>query len=114
MTLAVTDFAGRTGSSSKTVIVVDTRGPVVTFKKVSGKMNRSVTISARLAHPSGLARTVAIRFGDGKRATVKIKNGKFIVKHRFKKAKTFTITVTVKDKLKRFSRTTLKIVIKRR
>ncbi len=114
MTLAVTDFAGRTGASSKTVTVVDTLGPVVTFKKVSGKVNRNVTISARLVDPSGLAKTAAIRFGDGKRATVTIKNGKFSVKHKFKKAKTFTITVTAKDKLKRSSKTTLKVVIKRK
>ena len=114
MTLAVTDFAGRTGASSKTVTVVDTLGPVVTFKKVSGKVNRNVTISAKLVDPSGLAKTAAIRFGDGKRATVTIKNGKFSVKHKFRKAKTFTITVTAKDKLKRSSKTTLKVVIKRK
>ena len=113
MKLAVKDFAGRTGSSSRTVTVVDTRGPVVTLKKVSGKINRSVTISARLADPSGLARTVAVRFGDGKSATVKIKNGKFSVRHKYRKARTFTVTVIAKDKLKRVSRTTLKIVIRR-
>jgi hypothetical protein len=114
MTLAVTDFAGRTGTLSKTVTVVDTLGPVVTLRKVRGKVGRAVTISAKLVDPSGLAKTAVVKFGDGKRATVKLKNGKFSVKHKFKKAKTFTITVTVKDKLRNTSKTTLKIVIKKK
>ncbi len=113
MTLAVTDYAGRTGTSSTTVTVIDTLGPVVTIKKVSGKVNRNVTISAKLADPSGLAKTASVKFGDGKSATVTIRNGKLSVKHKFKKAKTFTITVTAKDKLKRSSKTTLKVVIKK-
>ena len=56
---------------------------------------------------------MAVRFGDGKSATVKIKNGKFSVRHKYRKARTFTVTVIAKDKLKRVSRTTLKIVIRR-
>ena len=113
MTLAVTDFAGRTGTSARTVTVVDTLGPVVTIKKAGGKVNKNVTISAKLVDPSGLAKTASVKFGDGKSATVTIKNGKFSVKHKFKKAKTFTITVTAKDKLKRASKTTIKVVIKK-
>jgi hypothetical protein len=113
ITLAVKDFAGRTGTSSRTVTVVDTLGPVVTLKKVSGKVNRNVTISAKLVDPSGLAKTAAVKFGDGKSATVTIRRGKFSVKHKFKKAKTFTITVTVKDKLRHASKTTIKVVIKK-
>ncbi len=114
MTLEVTDFVGRTGSSSRTVTVVDTLGPVVTLRKVSGKVGRTVTLRARLTDPSGLARTAVVRFGDGKSATVKITNGKFSVKHKFKKARTFAITVIAKDRLKRVSRTTSKVVIRKR
>jgi hypothetical protein len=114
LTLAVTDFVGRKGTSSRTVTVVDTLGPVVTLRKVRGKVNRNVTISGKLVDPSGLAKTALVAFGDGKRATVKLKNGKFSVKHKYKKAKTFTITVTVKDKLRNTSKTTLKVVIKRK
>lgn len=114
LTLAVTDFAGRTGTTSRTVTVVDTLGPVVTIKKAGGRVNKRVTVTATLADPSGLARTAVVRFGDGKSATVRIRNGRFSVRHRFKKAKTFTVTVIAKDQLKRVSRTTGKVVIRRR
>ena len=45
---------------------------------------------------------------------MKLTRGKFSVKHKFRKAKTFTVTITVKDKLKNTSRTTLKVVIRRK
>src|SRR5258706_1294309 len=113
MTLAVMDFAGRTGASSKTVTVVDTLGPVVTIRAPRGRVNKAVTISGRVTDPSGLAKTARIKFGDGKSATVKLRSGKFTVRHKFRKAKTFTITVVVKDTLRNTSRTTRKVVIRK-
>ena len=54
--LRVKDFAGRTGTATKTVTAVDTLGPDATITGNSGRIGKRVRISGRLSDPSGLAR----------------------------------------------------------
>jgi hypothetical protein len=109
--LRVKDFAGRTGTATKTVTVVDTLGPVVTIRGNSGRIGQLVRISGRLSDPSGAARTVLIRFGDGTSRTVKVRNGRFVAGHRFGGTRTYIVTVSARDKLRNLSRTTKRISI---
>jgi hypothetical protein len=111
ITLSVRDFVGRTGKVTKTFVVKDTLGPDVTIKTRGSRVNRSVTISGRVSDPSGIRKSVTIRFGDGKSKTVTVRRGRYSVKHTYRTAKAFTITVSAKDKRGHTSRTTKALTI---
>ena len=112
ITLAVRDFVGRTGTLARTFVVKDTLGPDVTIKTKGSKVQRLVTISGKVSDPSGIKKTVTVRFGDGKSKTVKVKRGRYSVKHTYKSKKAFTIAVSAKDKRGHSSRTTKVLTIK--
>ncbi len=109
--LRVKDFAGRVGTATKTVKVVDTLGPDVTIVGNRGRIGKLVRISGRLSDPSGLARTAFIRFGDGTSRTVRLKNGTFSARHRFRGTRTYIVQVNARDKLRNLSRTTKRVSI---
>jgi hypothetical protein len=113
ITLAVSDFGGRTGSVSKTVVVRDTVPPTVTLKTKGNRVRKTVTISGTVADLSGVAARATIKFGDGKSASVPVRSGKFSVKHKYRSRKTFTITITAKDATGLTTRVTRKLKIKK-
>jgi hypothetical protein len=111
VTLSVRDFVGRTGTITKTFTVRDTEGPDVTIRTRGATIDRPVTISGRVSDPSGIRKSVTIRFGDGKSKTVTVRRGRYSVKHTYRTAKAFTITVSAKDKRGHTSRTTKALTI---
>ena len=82
----------------KTVVVRDTLGPTITIRTRGNRVRKTVTISGTVADPSGVNQRITVRFGDRKSATVIVRGGKFSVRHKYRSRRTFTITITAKDK----------------
>jgi hypothetical protein len=112
VTLVLRDFAGRTGSVTKTFVVKDTLGPVVTLRTRGSRVRKRVTISGTVADPSGVNSRITVKFGDRKSATVTVRGGKFSVRHTYRLRKTFTIVLTAKDAGGRATRVTKKLRIR--
>jgi PKD domain len=113
LTINVTDFAGRAGSTTKALTVVDTTKPKVAIRKASGRVGRAVKIQATMSDLSGFSGKATVRFGDGKAKKVTIRNGKISVTHRYTKAKLYTVSVTVKDKAGNTTKVSRKVRIKK-
>src|SRR6185295_17195289 len=78
----------------------DTTKPTLTLRKVKTvRRPKRSTLRGRATDLGGLKR-VRIRWGDGsKRTTAKLtRTGRFTAKHRYKKARRYTIRVTATDK----------------
>ena len=87
--------------------------PDVTIRTRGSKVKKRVTIRGRVSDPSGISRRITVRFGDRTSRTVIVTKGRYSVSHVYRSARRFTITVTAKDRLRRTSRTTRKLVIRR-
>ena len=84
VTLSVRDFVGRTGSVTRTFTVRDTLGPDVTIRTAGASVNRPVTIRGKLCRPERDLAKITVRFGDGTRATVTVRRGRYSVKHTYR------------------------------
>lgn len=91
VSVIATDGAGQPTSGASSDVLVDRTAPRVSFS-VRG---RTLTVVAKdAAHRSGVAGSrTQIRFGDGKQA-----KGKAKVRHRFRKAGRYRVTVRTADK----------------
>jgi hypothetical protein len=62
------------------------------------RLPKAVTLTGRATDGSGI-RSVTVSWGDGRRSTVRLRsNGAFTLKHRYRKAKRYRITVVAIDK----------------
>jgi hypothetical protein len=77
----------------------DKTKPTLTVRKVKTVHRPSRSTLRGRATDKGGIRSVKIRWGDGKRTTAKLSRlGRFTARHRYKKAKRFTVRVTAADK----------------
>ena len=78
----------------------DKKKPTLTLSKVKAvRIPKRSTLKGRATDKSGIRRVV-IKWGDGRRTTLRnlSKSGRFTVRHRYRKAKLWKIRVTATDK----------------
>ncbi|MCW3064840.1 MAG: hypothetical protein JWN32_2012 [Solirubrobacterales bacterium] len=94
--LTVTDSFGISTTVTKAVKVVDTGKPAVALRKIKTvRLGKTTVIRGVVVDPSGI-KAVKITFGDRKSAKPKLgARGAFTIKHKYKKAKTYKVTLTV-------------------
>jgi translation initiation factor IF-1 len=99
--VTATDSSGLAAAAQKAVTIAprsDRKKPTVTLKKIKTvrRPHRS-TIKGRATDASGIAR-VTVRFGDGKKRRAKLTgNGRFTIKHRYGKARSYKVRATAID-----------------
>jgi PKD repeat protein len=97
--LKVSDPAGST-TVTQAVTVKDTKKPTVKLRKVKAvTLGQRTTLRGTVTDASGIKR-VTLSWGD-RTKSVKVhlgRRGGFTIRHRYKKAGTFTVKLTAKDR----------------
>jgi hypothetical protein len=95
--LTISDSTG--ASSVVTQAVAVKKKTTVKLRRIKPvKLGQRSTISGTITAAARI-KSVRISFGDGSRKTVHVgRHGKFTVKHRYRKAKTYKVKITVTDK----------------
>ena len=76
----------------------DRTKPNLTLRRVKAvRIPKRSTLKGRATDKSGIARVV-VRWGDGRRTTLRSGSGRFTVRHRYRRAKLWRITVSATDK----------------
>jgi hypothetical protein len=97
--LTVTDSTGASSTVTQAVTVKDTKKPTIKLRKIKTVRLGSKTTVRGTITDAGAIKKATLRWGDGSK-TAKLhlgRNGGFTVRHRYKKAKPFTIKVTAID-----------------
>ncbi len=97
--LTVTDSTGATTTVTQAVTVKDTTKPTVKLKKIKTvRLGHRTTLRGTITD-TGTVKSATVSWGDGSK-TVKLHlngSGRFTVRHRYKKAKRFTVKVKASD-----------------
>lgn len=98
--LTVTDSTGASATVTQAVTVKDTKKPTIKLKKIIAvALGTKTTLRGTITDASGIRRAT-LTWGDGSKS-VKLhlgRQGGFTVRHRYKKARTFTIKVRATDR----------------
>jgi hypothetical protein len=97
--LTVTDSTGASATVTQAVTIKDTKKPTIKLKHVNAVHLAQKTVVRGTITDAGGIKSATISWGDHTR-TAKIhlgRDGGFIIRHRYKKAKSYKITVKATD-----------------